>query len=101
MKKKTLASLLAIPMIAAAVGGYAYLNEPSVVSAQSEVVSAADKATQGKIEYIKETSEDGSYTVRIRDREKLIEITEEYRDNRLQNKLIIEDTGKKNHFLWT
>lgn len=72
-----------------------YFNQPAVVSAQSDVVSAANKATQGKVEYIKQTSEDGSYTVRYRDRVNLIEITEEYRDNQLHNKLIIEDGGKK------
>lgn len=72
-----------------------YFNQPAVVSAQSDVVSAANKATQGKVEYIKQTLEDGSYTVRYRDRVNLIEITEEYRDNQLHNKLIIEDGGKK------
>lgn len=78
-----------------------YLNEPSIVSAQSDVESAALKATQGKIDYIKESFEDGSYIVRYRDRVNLTEITEEYRDNQLHNKLIIEDGGKKNHFVWS
>lgn len=95
MKKKTLVSLLTIPLVAASVSGYMYLNEPSVVSAQSDVESAALKATQGKIDYIKESFEDGSYIVRYRDRVNLTEITEEYRDNQLHNKLIIEDGGKK------
>ncbi|MET1176159.1 hypothetical protein ABWU89_31505, partial [Paenibacillus amylolyticus] len=87
MKKKTLVSLLTIPLVAASVSGYMYLNEPSVVSAQSDVESAALKATQGKIDYIKESFEDGSYIVRYRDRVNLTEITEEYRDNQLHNKL--------------
>lgn len=95
MKKKTLVSLLTIPLVAASVSGYMYLNEPSIVSAQSDVESAALKATQGKIDYIKESFEDGSYIVRYRDRVNLTEITEEYRDNQLHNKLIIEDGGKK------
>ncbi|SLK16603.1 MULTISPECIES: hypothetical protein [unclassified Paenibacillus] len=95
MKKKTFISLLTIPLVAVTVSGYMYFNQPAVVSAQSDVVSAANKATQGKVEYIKQTSEDGSYTVRYRDRVNLIEITEEYRDNQLHNKLIIEDGGKK------
>jgi len=95
VKKKTLVSLLTIPLVAASVSGYMYLNEPSVVSAQSDVESAALKATQGKIDYIKESFEDGSYIVRYRDRVNLTEITEEYRDNQLHNKLIIEDGGKK------
>ncbi|WP_336765030.1 hypothetical protein [Paenibacillus sp. USHLN196] len=95
MKKKTLVSLLTIPLVAASVSGYMYLNEPSIVSAQSDVESAALKATQGKIDYIKESFEDGSYIVRYRDRVNLTEITEEYRDNQLHNKLVIEDGGKK------
>ncbi|KGP78102.1 MULTISPECIES: hypothetical protein [Paenibacillus] len=95
MKKKTMVSILTLPLVAVTVSGYMYLNKPTVVSAQSDVVSAANKATQSKVEYIKETLEDGSYIVRIRDRENLIEITEEYRDNQLHNKLIIEDGGKK------
>ncbi|NUU73971.1 hypothetical protein HP552_01575, partial [Paenibacillus xylanilyticus] len=95
MKKKTLASLLTLPLAAVAVSGYMYLNQPTIVSAQSDVLSAANKATQGKVEYIKETMEDGSYIIRYRDRENLTEITEEYRDNQLHNKLVIEDGGKK------
>ncbi|SEB27523.1 hypothetical protein [Paenibacillus sp. 276b] len=95
MKKKTIISLLTIPLVAVTMSGYMYFNQPTVVSAQSDVVSAANKATQGKVEYIKQTLEDGSYTVRYRDRVNLIEITEEYRDNQLHNKLIIEDGGKK------
>ncbi|MDT9721627.1 hypothetical protein QVE09_22240 [Paenibacillus sp. ClWae2A] len=95
MKKKTLVSILTIPLVAASVSGYMYLNEPSVVSAQSDVESAALKATQGKVDYIKESFEDGSYIVRYRDRVNLTEITEEYRDNQLHNKLIVEDGGKK------
>lgn len=95
MKKKTMASLLTLPLAAVAVSGYMYLNQPNVVSAQSDVLSAANKATQGKVEYIKETMEDGSYIIRYRDRENLTEITEEYRDNQLHNKLVIEDGGKK------
>ncbi|KGP77446.1 hypothetical protein P363_0133375, partial [Paenibacillus sp. MAEPY1] len=95
MKKKTMASLLTLPLAAVAVSGYMYLNQPTIVSAQSDVLSAANKATQGKVEYIKETMEDGSYIIRYRDRENLTEITEEYRDNQLHNKLVIEDGGKK------
>lgn len=95
MKKKTLVSILTITLVAASVSGYMYLNEPSVVSAQSDVESAALKATQGKVDYIKESFEDGSYIVRYRDRVNLTEITEEYRDNQLHNKLIVEDGGKK------
>lgn len=95
MKKKTMASLLTLPLAAVAVSGYMYLNQPTIVSAQSDVLSAANKATQGKVEYIKETMEDGSYIIRYRDRENLTEVTEEYRDNQLHNKLVIEDGGKK------
>lgn len=95
MKKKLWVSLLTIPLAFASVGGYIYFNQPTVVSAQSDVESAAQKATQAKVEYIKETLEDGSYTVRYRDRVNLTEITEEYRDNKLHTKLIVEDGGKK------
>jgi len=95
VKKKTLVSILTITLVAASVSGYMYLNEPSVVSAQSDVESAGLKATQGKVDYIKESFEDGSYIVRYRDRVNLTEITEEYRDNQLHNKLIVEDGGKK------
>ena len=90
-----MASLLTLPLAAVAVSGYMYLNQPTIVSAQSDVLSAANKATQGKVEYIKETMEDGSYIIRYRDRENLTEVTEEYRDNQLHNKLVIEDGGKK------
>lgn len=90
-----MASLLTLPLAAVAVSGYMYLNQPTIVSAQSDVLSAANKATQGKVEYIKETMEDVSYIIRYRDRENLTEITEEYRDNQLHNKLVIEDGGKK------
>ncbi|WP_427180859.1 hypothetical protein [Paenibacillus sp. TC-CSREp1] len=95
MKKKIWASLLTIPLAFASVGGYIYLSQPTVVSAQSDVESAAQKATQAKVEYIKETLEDGSYIVRYRDRVNLTEITEEYRDNKIYSKLIVEDGGKK------
>ncbi|WP_339239756.1 hypothetical protein MKX40_04575 [Paenibacillus sp. FSL R5-0517] len=95
MKKKTLVSLLTLPLVAASVCGYMYLNKPSIVSAQSDVEAAALKATQGKVDYIKESFEDGSYIVRYRDRVNLTEVTEEYRDNQLHYKMIIEDGGKK------
>ncbi|HEY2491910.1 MAG TPA: hypothetical protein VGI33_03145 [Paenibacillus sp.] len=96
MKKKSLVTLITVPIVAVMVTGYFYTAKPDVVSAQREVTTAADKAAiSGKIEYIKETLSDGSYTVRIRDKENLTEVTEEYRDNKLQSKIIIEDKGKK------
>ncbi|WP_339238804.1 hypothetical protein MKX40_30215 [Paenibacillus sp. FSL R5-0517] len=95
MKKKLWVSLLTIPLTFASVGGYVYLNQPTVVSAQSDVESAAQKSTHSNVEYIKETLEDGSYNVRYRDRVNLIEITEEYRENKLYHKMIVEDGGKK------
>ncbi|AZK47468.1 hypothetical protein [Paenibacillus lentus] len=95
MKKKILISLFTVPLVAATVFGYIYKSELNVISAQNQIVIASDKATQGKIEYIKETFSDGAYIVRIRDKENLTEITEEYRNNKLHNKLIIEDGGKR------
>lgn len=98
MKNKKLAALITVPLVIVVVvaTGYFYPSTPNVVSAQSVVTAAADKAaSSSKIEYIKVTSSDGSYTVRIRDRESLTEVTEEYRNNKLQSKIIIEDKGKK------
>ncbi|SDM33899.1 hypothetical protein SAMN05428961_11459 [Paenibacillus sp. OK060] len=95
MRKKTIVSLMATLLVAVIASGYMYINKTTLVSIQSDVLSAANKATQSQVEFIKETFEDGSYTVRYRDRENLNEVTEEYRDNKLQNKLIIQGRGKK------
>jgi uncharacterized protein (UPF0333 family) len=96
VKSKKLATFLIIPLVLVVSTGYFYAGNSNEVSAQSIVTSAADKAaTNSKIEYIKETLSDGSYTIRIRDRENLTEVTEEYRNNKLQSKIIIEDKGKK------
>jgi hypothetical protein len=97
MKNKKFVTLITVPLVVVVVAtGYFYNGTPNVVSAQSVVTDAADKAVNSsKIEYIKVTSSDGSYTVRIRDRENLTEVTEEYRNNKLQSKLIIEDKGEK------
>ncbi|MEK4045087.1 hypothetical protein NSU18_15665 [Paenibacillus sp. FSL H8-0048] len=96
MKTKKVVTFLIIPLAFVVATGYFYTGNSNEVSAQSIVTSAADKAvTNSKIEYIKETLSDGSYTVRIRDRENLTEVTEEYRNDKLHTKMIIEDKGKK------
>lgn len=96
MKSKKLATFLIIPLVLVVVTGYFYTGKSNEVSAQSVVTAAADKAvTNSKIEYIKETLSDGSYTIRIRDRDNLTEVTEEYRNDKLYSKIIIEDKGKK------
>lgn len=95
MKKRTFIYVLTAPLIGVAIAGYLFINKDSVVSAQSDVIAAADKATKTNIEYIKETQSEGNYIIRIRDKEKLTEITEEYLNDELQSKLIISENGKR------
>ncbi|CCC86436.1 hypothetical protein PPM_p0286 (plasmid) [Paenibacillus polymyxa M1] len=100
MKKKTLTSILAVPLVVAAASGFFYLNTDRVVSAQSETIAAADKATNSQVEYIKisvssSTYSDSSYQIRIRDRKNLSEVTEDYVGGVLQNKIIVSEEGKR------
>ncbi|WP_149096501.1 hypothetical protein [Paenibacillus terrae] len=100
MKKKTLTSIIAVPLVVAAASGIFYLNTDKVVSAQSETIAAADKATNSQVEYIKisvssSTYSDSSYSIRIRDRKNLSEVTEEYVGGILQNKIIVSEEGSR------
>ncbi|MEC0234523.1 hypothetical protein P4H71_09305 [Paenibacillus kribbensis] len=100
MKKKTLTGILAVPLVVVAASGFFYLNTDRVVSAQSETIAAADKATNSQVEYIKisvssSTYSDSSYSIRIRDRKNLSEVTEEYVGGVLQNKIIVSEEGRR------
>ncbi|WP_264453546.1 hypothetical protein [Paenibacillus polymyxa] len=100
MKKKTLISILAVPLVVVAASGFFYLNTDRVVSAQSETIAAADKATNSQVEYIKisvssSTYSDSSYQIRIRDRKNLSEVTEDYVGGVLQNKIIVSEEGRR------
>ncbi|OMF39779.1 hypothetical protein BK135_25080 [Paenibacillus peoriae] len=100
MKKKTLISILAVPLVVVAVSGFFYLNTDRVVGAQSETIAAADKATNSQVEYIKisvssRTYSDCSYQIRIRDRKNLSEVTEDYVGGVLQNKIIVSEEGRR------
>ncbi|MGW8444306.1 hypothetical protein ACWGXJ_25710 [Paenibacillus sp. S33] len=100
MKEKTLISILAVPLVVVAASGFFYLNTDRVVSAQSETIAAADKATNSQVEYIKisvssSTYSDSSYQIRIRDRKNLSEVTEDYVGGVLQNKIIVSEEGRR------
>ncbi|MGW8958699.1 hypothetical protein [Paenibacillus sp. NPDC055715] len=100
MKKKILISALTVPLIVVAAASYLYLNTDTVVSAQSETIAAAEKSTSNKVEYIKitvsnSTYSDLSYSIRIRDRKNLSEVTEEYVGGVLQNKIIVSEEGRR------
>lgn len=100
MKKKIIISVLAIPLVATAAIGYFFANKDNVVSAQSEVNAAADKATSKQVEYIKisvssSTYSESSYSIRIRDRKNLSEVTEDYVGGVLRYRIIVSEEGRR------
>lgn len=100
MKKKKVITIAAVPLGIAILGGSIMLSSyDSVVSAQSQVLSAAENATKTNLEYIKVTTGDDpsvqSYTIRIRDKANLTEVSEDYVNGVLQSKIIISEKGSK------
>lgn len=72
-----------------------FSNKDGSVSAQSQVIEAADKSISGKVEYIKVSTSAEDYTVHVRDKIKLVEVSETYLNGQLQNKNIVSEGGKR------
>ncbi|TYA12562.1 hypothetical protein FRY98_17940 [Paenibacillus faecis] len=72
-----------------------FSNRDGSVSAQGQVIEAADKSTSGKVEYIKVSTSAENYTVHVRDKIKLMEVSETYLNGELQNKIIVSEGGKR------
>ncbi|GIO88100.1 hypothetical protein J25TS5_50320 [Paenibacillus faecis] len=72
-----------------------YKAKDATVSAQSQVVEAADRITSGKVEYMKASTSKTNYTVHVRDKVHLMEVSETYLDGELQTKIVVSEGGKR------
>lgn len=72
-----------------------YKAKDVTVSAQSEVIEAADRLTSGKVEYIKASASKTNYTVHVRDKVHLMEVSETYLEGELQTKIVVSEGGKR------